>query len=355
MIHEVYINGTGCISAQETFDRNWFFGKIRNPEKNFLPVNEDLFKNAIPANVSRRMSKMVRMGVASAMSAMKDSGIEKLNAIVAGTGNGCFEDSLKFLKSLVENDEKLLSPATFIQSTHNTVAAQIALLLKCNEYNFTYVHRGFSFESALEDAVLQIEENKNNNILVGGIDEIPVAYLELIESAGWLKKEINAENYFSDISDGMMAGEGSAFFLLSGIKSPSTYAQVRNIKTIYNPPDAAELQLAVKKFLSDSQLSLSEIDGVILGLSGDVQSDAKIKFLTGNFFENNLQLSFKNFFGESPIAVSFAFWMAANMIRKKEIPRALCLNDTVIKEPRTILICNQYRDKNYSLILLSKC
>src|SRR6185436_938730 len=241
------------------------------------------------------------------------------------------------------------------QSTHNTVAAQIALLLKCNEYNFTYVHCGFSFESALEDAVLQIEENKNNNILVIDIDEIPVAYLELIESAGWLKKEINAENYFSDISDGMMAGEGSAFFLLSGIKSPSTYAQVRNIKTIYNPPDAAELQLAVKKFLSDSQLSLSEIDGVILGLSGDVQSDAKIKFLTGNFFENNLQLSFKNFFGESPIAVSFAFWMAANMIRKKEIPRALCLNDTVIKEPRTILICNQYRDKNYSLILLSKC
>jgi 3-oxoacyl-(acyl-carrier-protein) synthase len=255
----------------------------------------------------------------------------------------------------VENDEKLLSPATFIQSTHNTVAAQIALLLKCNEYNFTYVHRGFSFETALQDAVLQIEENKNNNILVGGIDEIPVAYLELIESAGWLKKEINVENYFSDSSDGVIAGEGSAFFLLSGIKSPSTYAQVRNIKTIYNPAHASELQSTVEKFLHDSQISLSEIDAVIVGLSGDTQSDAKIKFLNENFFKNNLQLSFKYFFGESPIAVSFALWIAANMIRKKEVPRILCLNNAAIHEPKTVLICNQYRDKNNSLILLSKC
>ncbi|HKR03801.1 MAG TPA: beta-ketoacyl synthase N-terminal-like domain-containing protein [Bacteroidia bacterium] len=351
----VYINGTRCISVQDTFDRNWFFGEIRNPGKNFLQVSEDAFKNAIAANLSRRMSKMVRMGVASAMSAMNDAAIEKLSAIIVGTGNGCFEDSLKFLKSMIENEEKLLSPATFIQSTHNTVAAQIALLLKCYAYNFTYVHRGFSFENALQDAVSQIAEDKNKNILVGGVDEIPAAYLELIDSAGWLKKQADAENYFSNDTGGVIAGEGSSFFILSGIKSLSSYAQLKEIRTIYNPSDTGELRLTIEKFLSDSQLQLSSIDTVILGLSGDAQSDNKIKFLGENYFKNNLQLSFKNYFGESPIAVSFALWMAAVMIRKKEIPEALCMNNVRRKEPENILVFNQYRDKNYSLILLSKC
>ena len=57
-----------------------------------------------------------------------------------------------FLRKMIEFEEKMLSPTAFIQSTHNTVGAQIALLLKCHHYNNTIVHRAFSFENALTEA-----------------------------------------------------------------------------------------------------------------------------------------------------------------------------------------------------------
>jgi 3-oxoacyl-[acyl-carrier-protein] synthase II len=346
-MNEVYVNGLGCISAQNTFDRNWFFADVKKAEKNFFKADELSFKNSIPANIGRRMSKIIRMGVASAMSCMKDAGVENISAIVAGTGMGCFEDSEKFLRSMTENEEKLVSPATFIQSTHNTLAAQIALLLKCHEYNFTYVHRGFSFESALQDAALQIEDDKSKNILVGGADEITPAYLDLLESTGRLKKQ--------NSSEGIIAGEGSAFFLLSGIKSASCYARVKAIKTIYKPRSPEELQTAIYEFLSLNEVPIPGLSAVIVGLNGDAGEDSKIISLNETYFKNTMQLSFKNFFGESPVTVSFALWIAAKLIKKKQIPEILCINDVRSKELKNVIIFNQYRDTNYSLVLVSEC
>ena len=56
--------------------------------------------------------------------------------------------------------KNILTPTSFIQSTHNTVGGQIALELQCKGYNFTYVHGSNSFESALLDAKLQLELNE---------------------------------------------------------------------------------------------------------------------------------------------------------------------------------------------------
>lgn len=64
--------------------------------------------------------------MASAL-AMKDANVESVDAIITGTGLGCIEDSEKFLKSILDNKEEFLTPTSFIQSTHNTVGAQIAL------------------------------------------------------------------------------------------------------------------------------------------------------------------------------------------------------------------------------------
>ena len=58
----------------------------------------------------------------------------------------------------MDNREQMLNPTAFIQSTFNTVGAQLALLLKIHAYNVTYVHRGLSFESALIDGIISIAE-----------------------------------------------------------------------------------------------------------------------------------------------------------------------------------------------------
>ncbi len=85
---------------------------------------------------------------------------------------GCMIDSEKFVSAIIDNKEQYLTPTSFIQSTHNTVAGQIALGMSCKAYNFTYVHSSISFESALLDAKLQLENEEAQHILVGGVEEL---------------------------------------------------------------------------------------------------------------------------------------------------------------------------------------
>ena len=108
------------------------------------------------------MSRIVKMGVFAALSCLRNAEVEIPDAIIAGTGLGCLEDTEKFLGSMYTSEEKLLNPTPFIQSTHNTVAGAIALAIKCHGYNATYTHRGFSFESALIDALMQIHDKSRH-------------------------------------------------------------------------------------------------------------------------------------------------------------------------------------------------
>src|SRR6202012_5911409 len=134
------------------------------------------------------------------------AGVTQPDAIVTGTAYGCLEDTGLFLTSLIERKEEMLQPGAFIQSTHNTVGAQIALLLQCTRYNNTFVHRGFSFEHALLDGMMLIQEGDSRNVLVGGLDEITDASHAILSRFGLYKH-------------GRINGEGAAFFLLSAASS----------------------------------------------------------------------------------------------------------------------------------------
>ena len=98
--------------------------------------------------------------------------IESLDGIITGTGWGCLSDTEKFLISILENGERMLNPTSFIQSTSNTIGAQVALLVDEKNYNNTFVHGGTSFEASMLDAMLKLQDDESKNILVGGIDEM---------------------------------------------------------------------------------------------------------------------------------------------------------------------------------------
>jgi hypothetical protein len=152
------------------------------------------------AGLRRRMSRIIRMSVASAIIAMREAKIESLDAIVTGTGWGCLADTEKFLVSIIQNEERLLNPSSFIQSTSNTIGAQIALMLGDKHYNNTYVHGSSSFESALTDAALLAEEGRDI-ILAGGFDELTPTKRHLLGRMGMWRDH--------------KGGEGSAFFVLA--------------------------------------------------------------------------------------------------------------------------------------------
>jgi 3-oxoacyl-(acyl-carrier-protein) synthase len=152
----------------------------------------------------RRMSRVMKFGVTAALMALKNAGIEKPDAIIAGTALGCLADTGTFLTQMIREDEGVLNPTPFMQSTHNTIASAIATMLQCNGYNCTYTQNEFSAEHALLDALMQLELNPDQSILVGGFDEITEDSRTVFERLG-IKQLV----------------EGAAWAVLSGVRGKS--------------------------------------------------------------------------------------------------------------------------------------
>ncbi len=138
-------------------------------EKN-KSLHEPVYKEFVNPMLLRRMSKATKMSVVCALKCLKEIGDANPNAIIVGTGLGAIIDTEKFLTITSQIKSSMLPPTAFIQSGHNSIAGQIALLLKNDAYNMTHVQQGLSFEYALKDAMLTLQEG-GELALVGAADE----------------------------------------------------------------------------------------------------------------------------------------------------------------------------------------
>lgn len=352
----MYINGAGCISHQNTIDVLDFFENAQINCQQRLLAREPDYKNYIPANMLRRMSHIIKMGVAAAKISLQQAGIENADAIITGTGLGCFEDTDKFLRTIIENNEQLLTPTSFIQSTHNTVAGQIALLIQCHNYNFTYTQQGISFESALIDAGMFLKENKNSNVLVGGLDEAIQPYFDLLLQAGHIK---NQEDVSVEIENnktkGFSLGEGASFFVLSDEKNETTKAKINGVKTFTGVKNSDDLQQKLNLFLQETGLSINDVSLVLSGNSGDAEDDKPLNEINKSLFLKTEIAYFKNLCGEYFTASAFALWLASVIIEKQKFPKVLVNKQRVDSGIKNILIINQYRNMEYSFMCVSLC
>jgi len=295
------------------------------------------------------------MGVCAALKCLRDAGIENPDAIITGTGLGCIEDTEKFLNTLYANDEKLLNPTPFIQSTHNTVAAAIALRLKCNSYNNTYVHRGFSFENALLDGLMLLQEGSASNILVGGLDELTSNAFTITNRLGfWKKKPVNNLRLFDDKSKGSLAGEGVAFFALSNRKNRKTLAKINSVNTLYKPENLAETEKSLSDFIQKSAGDIRNIDLVLMGMNGDMALDEIYHYLQSNLFTRIPCTYYKHLCGEYDTSSSFALYLASMILKEQKVPEILNPNKPV-RKTKNILIYNHLRNVNHSMFLISSC
>lgn len=351
-VNKTYINGMGCISPQNTIDENWFFETITPANNDFFNAIEPSYKEYIAPNLARRMGRAIKMGVAAASMALKEADTEKIDAIVTGTGLGCFEDSERFLLALIDNNEQFLTPTSFIQSTHNTVGSQIALLKKCHDYNFTYVHRGLSFESCLIDAMMLFEEGKET-IIVGGIEEHTPNYVILNRNSNKLQPQL--EKITESQTKGIQLSEGAAFFVLSNIKSEKNIACLTGVQTLYKPNSYEVIKNKLLTFLTLHKVTLNEIDVALLGFCGDVEFDAQLQKLKNDLVNDTVVASFKQFCGEYYTASAFATWMASACIKNQNLPKEAIIAGNSPRAIKQVLIINQYAGSNYSFVLVSQC
>ncbi len=351
----MYIRSASCISPQETFNGQLFSSNAKEYNTTALKVIEPDYKNIFDAKQMRRMSRIVRIGLAAAINALKDAGKENADAIITGTAYGCMQDSENFLKKIVEQEEQLLSPTSFIQSTHNTVGSQIALTLKCYNYNNTFVHRGFSFEHALTDAMLMLNENQAKNILTGSADEMTDFTFSILKRFGVYKQSpVPNFSLYDSNTKGSICGEGAAFFLLSNEYANDAYAQLDAVNTLYNPANKDAICTNIQQFLSSQHIDINDIDLIITGKNGDIKNDALYNNLQQDILKDKTVINYKHLCGEYPTSSSFAVWLAANIIKQNRLPKCY-ENNSEVKDFKRVLIYTNSQQKYHSLILLSAC
>lgn len=349
-----YINGIGIISPQRTFNNNEFLPEITQHNDNHLNCVVPDFKEFINPIQLRRLSRMLRVGLSSAVICVRDSNNIPPDGIITGTGYGFLTDTGKFLTEIYDYKEKQLTPTYFMQSTYNALAGLVALTLKCKGYNNTYVNKGFAFETSLHDAMMQLAADDSRTFLVGGYDERDDAQYRIHLRAEYYKHSpVNNLQLFEQKTKGTIQGEGAAFFSVSGKPSTHTWCILAGMKMIFIPENKKTLAEELKKFLALNGATVEDIDVVVNGVSGDVKNDELLEGLVTDELAGSTEVRFKHLCGEYCTASSFGLWLGASILKKQEIPDSVKFTHSKNNLPmKTALLINQYMGRNYSFMLL---
>ncbi len=353
---EIYIRGIGLVSPQPTTRKDYFLEEVKEYLDNKLFAVEPEIEMYLDPAASRRMSRILKLGVIASKICLVDSGVSMPDGIITGTGFGMVADTEKFLLGLLESEEQFLTPTPFIQSTHNTIGAYVSQMLKCHNYNSTYAHRGTSFETALIDGCMLIEEGSAKNVMVGGYEENTENQIRILGKIGlWKKENISNLELLQTSSPGTIAGEGIGFYMLSRHKGEESCARLTNVQTFYQRLEKEDLIQTIERFLDRNNLDKESIDAVLYGMNGDSERDTIYHDLRKEYLRGKIQTGYKHLCGESYSSTSFALWVAAKMLKTQKVPPVIQLEPATPQALNHVLIYNHWQNIYHSLYLVSRC
>ena len=347
-----YIHGIGTVSAQQPVaaDRMLLQAPLDYVGDKLSCVEPD-YTAYFDVRQLRRMSRIIKMGMVAGMDALKESGVKVPDGIITGTGYGCLEDTGVFLTKMIGNHEQALNPTPFIQSTHNTIGSQLALLLQCQGYNQTYTQRALSFEHALIDAGMLLAGQRGQHLLVGSADEITPVSHALLRRFGILRREsAHSLALFTSGNRGTLNGEGAAYFVLSDTPTQGSI-KIEAVSTLFKP-SSVEIDREIDAVLSVGGISAGEVDVVLSGQCGDEQFDNGMHAAISGRFSEAMLAAFKHLTGEFPTASALALAMAARFMQAEDVPNVMVTRHAE-RTPKRVLIYNRYLGIYHSLILLS--
>lgn len=353
MMQPVYISSASVISPQQHFEDVGFLADVKIIADGKLYVCEPNYRGYINPVAIRRMSKLLKMGISCGMNALQRVGIAKPDAIVTGTGRGSMVDTEQFLLNMIEMDEEALTPTSFIQSTYNSINGWLALQTKCTGYNQTYVNRGTSFELALFDAQMLLNEAEQEmHVLAGCFDEITPDYIKVKSKIGYWKQPApaNTDLYKHSNTPGTIAGEGAAFFTLTN-KKENALCSLQALETIQDATPS-EVMAAINLLLGKHGLALTDIDVLLCGMNGDARQQDLYNNLANAVDGNTTLAAFKHLCGEYDTSSGFATWIATEIFKAGEIPDTLVIKKGSHKGIKNILLVNHYILNSHSIMLL---
>lgn len=341
MNNKIYVLSAKQISIQNPLSEDWMTTPIEYSEP-FVRSIDPNFKEYVSPIEARRMGKILKRALATSKEAIKASQLDVVDAIITGTGFGCIENTEFFLDALCKEGEQLLKPTYFMQSTHNTISSLVAIQTKNHGYNATYAHKGISFDSALQDAWLQLRLGKIQSALVGGHDEMTPSFFTILQKGEVFGKQV------------ALTGEAAVSVVL-GTKAEAALCQLSGFKMLYKPT-LDDLIASVSTMLQSAGKSLSDVDAVLTGINGDETCDKAYLEETKALFGDKPILRYKHLFGESFTASGLGFYVGAHCLNVGVIPSQLFVSqqNMSIDKPKCILLFNRSDGKDYTLTLIEK-
>ena len=332
----IYINGATALSIQDTL-HGCKPNDFVSYNQRFVQAIDPDFKEFIPPMIARRMSRIIKRAITVSQLALQEAGVTMPDAVIFGTGLGCMEDTEKFLNAVLDQEELFLQPAFFIQSTHNTIASQVALRLGCHGYNNTLVQRNISFESALLDACMLFEEGKVHSVLTGGHDELTPSYFSLLNKAGYY-------SFNEKTGAGSFAGEGSISFVLGDTPHIESYAIIHGFEMVYAPQKETSFGSIVFPFLHKHGVSPDQLCALFTAYTEDETGRNVYRDLFCAPFAAITHVPYKSYCGEFFTASAFGLWLAAHYLRS-----GFLFEST---QKPYILLHNHSNNKSHSVMLL---
>lgn len=355
MRQPLYIHSATAISPQHTFDPDNFLRPLVSSDTGKLYSLEAPYARYISPVAIRRMSRIMKLTISTAMQCLKDAGVATPDAIITGTGRGAVTDMEQFLKDMIRLNEEALNPTMFIQSTYNSPNGWIAMQSNCTSYNQTYVHRGCSFELALQDAqMMMAEADRPLRVLAGCFDEMTEEYYLIRGKRGyWKPGQINSACLFnSSDTAGTIGGEGSAFFVLSNEVGISS-AVITDLSIVYDA-NSENLKECVERILDRNGLQPSDISLVISGLNGDSRQSLLYSSVLKLFPRTIPIARFKHLCGEYDTATGFGLWLAVWILSRGQVPVETLIDQESCDHLQNILLINHYILGTASVALIRK-
>lgn len=296
-------------------------------ENEMVYAQEPDYKDLIPPMQLRRMSKPIRLSIAAIKMMLQNKQTDRpVGAINVGTALGLLSDSEAFLSQMVKQEEQMLTPTYFIQSTQNTIGGQIALLLKCQAHNMTFTQRGHSFEHALLD--IDLLSDKESDLIVGGVDEMTPHYYIILNRLMWSHNRTS-----KDIDQ----SEGAGFFLMSKEKRPDTLCAI-NSYTTFKSKDVAEIVTKIKQFFEDQNIATVDEYNWIIGDHQVNEWDTAYQILLDELKVNDAK-TFKQY--------------TSNFATVGALGLAFAINDLLYSTKKKTIYINNYL-KYWSIFILER-
>jgi len=326
----LYINGAARIGPAISMDI----------VKDVVQLDEPDYTQYIEKRKLRRMDRLSRFALHTTYAALEEAKEENIDGVILGVGQTVSHITDGMIRKMIFQEEGLTNPTSFMNSLLSTAAGQIALQLTCNGYTNTHTQRGFSTESALLDAALQLQAAPNKSFIVGGLDVVgQEPYAGLSEKYGHLASTPSAKVKRS-------IGEGAATFLVSGQATAQTQACLRDIYTLFLT------DLALQEW-SDKELQETlfgglppSIDLILSGRPAGNETQSTYDAILTAFSPDIPVVDYKANTGEFPTAAAHGLYLAVQKLTEAKVASSLT-------HPKNVLVINNYGEKYLSAFLVT--